>query len=180
MTNKRVFWIGLIIVSTFLLVYSKQANSKKLPAKSMAQTTRGVTVAPDFQLKNVLTSAPIQLSSFKGSVVIVDFWATWCPPCRKEIPDFIALQTEYGAKGLQVIGISMDDEPGKVVDFIKANAINYPIGMGDAKLAELYGGIQGIPTTFILNRKLEIVEKFIGYRDRAAFEAVITPLLTSK
>ena len=86
--------------------------------------------------------------------MILDFWATWCPPCREEIPNFIDLQKQYGDQGLQVIGISLDQvKPPEVASFVKAQGINYPIVMGSEAVASQYGDIQAIPTTFVIDQK---------------------------
>ena len=127
--------------------------------------------APAFTLTDI-TGKSVSLSDFKGKVVILDFWATWCPPCRREIPDFITIQNEFGAKGVQVVGIALD-EPGKVQAFARANGMNYPVLLGTQETATLYGGIEGIPTTFIIDRKGKIVERFEGFRPKETFVATI-------
>ena len=134
-------------------------------------------MAPNFTL-NDLNGKPHTLSSTKGKVVILDFWATWCPPCREEIPHFISLYGKYRRKGLEVIGISLDrggTEP--VRRFVDTNGINYPILMGDQKVTRDYGGIRSIPTTFIIDRQGRITEKFVGYRSEKVFEDAIKGLL---
>ena len=134
-------------------------------------------MAPNFTL-NDLNGKPHTLSSTKGKVVILDFWATWCPPCREEIPHFISLYGKYRRKGLEVIGISLDRggvEP--VRSFADTYGINYPILMGDQKVTRDYGGIRSIPTTFIIDRQGRITEKFVGYRSEKVFEDAIKGLL---
>jgi thiol-disulfide isomerase/thioredoxin len=133
--------------------------------------------APEWSLKDVNGKA-VKSSDFAGKVVVLDFWATWCPPCKQEIPGFIDLQKKYGEKGLVILGVSLDEGGPEVVKpFIKEFGINYPIVMGDEKIVSAFGGIEGIPTTFIINRKGEIVAKHVGFRPTEAFEKEITPLL---
>ena len=133
--------------------------------------------APGWQLPN-LEGKTVRLSDFKGKVVVLNFWATWCPPCREEIPDLIALQKKYADKGVVVLGISMDGGgPAQVAKFAKAKGINYPIFMGDQRTAAAYGGIEAIPTTFIIDRKGNVVGGVEGATDRADFEARIKPAL---
>ncbi len=133
--------------------------------------------APDWQLKN-LEGKPVKLSEFKGKVVLLNFWATWCPPCREEIPDLVSLQRQYAARGLVVLGISMDEGgPARVASFAKTFEINYPIVMGDEKTSAAYGGIQVLPTTFIIDRKGKVVDGLQGATDRAGFEEKIKPIL---
>ncbi len=119
-----------------------------------------------------------KLSDFKGKVVVLNFWATWCPPCRREIPDFVALQKQYADKGLVIIGVSLDEDGAAVVKpFASKMGINYPVVMGDQKTAAAYGGIQVVPTTFIFDKSGKIAAQHEGGADRATFEAEIKPLL---
>jgi cytochrome c biogenesis protein CcmG/thiol:disulfide interchange protein DsbE len=134
--------------------------------------------APAFALKSATDGKVMKLADLKGKVVIVDFWATWCPPCRAEIPDFVALQKQYGAKGLQIVGVSVDKGgTDGVVKFMKENHINYPILMSDPSAEAAYGGIRAIPTTFLIDRKGNMVHKFIGGTEKAAFEKEIKAVL---
>ena len=112
-----------------------------------------------------------------GKVVVLDFWATWCGPCRIEIPGFIELQKRYGAQGFTMIGISMDDSPEPVVDFYKELQMNYPVAVGNDRLGELYGGMPGLPTTFLIGRDGRIYAKHVGATDPSVFEAEIKQLL---
>ena len=124
-------------------------------------------------------------ADFDGKVVIVDFWATWCPPCRKEIPGFIQLQKTYGEKGLAIVGFSLDRDEKTHDDWVKANGMNYPSiyasnDAGRKILADfeaLIGAIEGIPTTLVLDRKGQIVYKHVGYGSPESFEKVFKPLL---
>jgi peroxiredoxin len=108
--------------------------------------------APEFTLSG-LDGKPVHLSAFRGKAVVLNFWATWCAPCRKEIPWFIELQREYGPQGLQVIGVSMD-EGGKdaLQRFIQRMNINYPVLLGDEHVASLYGAAEVLPTTYYISR----------------------------
>ncbi len=113
-------------------------------------------------------------------VMIIDFWATWCPPCRAEIPGFVRLFEKYREKGLLIVGISLDrggNAESVVRNFMKEYNVNYPIMMGNEEVVKKFGGIRAIPTTFIINKKGEIVEKIIGYRDEDYFENIIKELL---
>jgi len=134
-------------------------------------------MAPDFALSN-LEGKTIRLSDFKGKVIILDFWATWCPPCRAEIPHFNKLHQIYSDKGLAVVGISVDEGGKNVVKpFVEEFKIPYPILLGNEKVARDFGGIRGIPTTFIINKNGEIIKKLVGYHDQEEFESIIKPLL---
>ena len=119
--------------------------------------------APEFTLTD-LAGHPVALSSLRGKVVLLNFWATWCPPCKQEIPWFVEMQKRYGAQGLQVVGINMDDagDLKDVARFAAENGVNYPILIGQEAVAQQYGGIDSLPTTFYLDRKGGVVERFIG------------------
>jgi len=149
----------------------------QLISPSNAVAAEDPKVAPAWELKDVEGKA-VKLSDFKGKVVVLDFWATWCPPCREEIPGFIELQKQYGKDGLVVIGVSLDEEgPSVVKPFIKKTQINYTIVMGNQEIAKAYGDVESIPTTFIIDGQGKIVKKHVGFSDKAAFEKDIKPLL---
>jgi len=133
--------------------------------------------APSFTLQD-LNGKQVSLSDFKGKVVILDFWATWCPPCVKEIPHFIALYEQYKDQGFAIVGISVDRGGISVVkSFARKYRVNYPILMTDGRVDKAYGGIPSIPTTFVIDSAGNIRQKYVGYRDKAIFEADIKALL---
>ena len=134
-------------------------------------------VAPNWQLRDI-NGEPISLADFKGKVVILDFWATWCPPCRMEIPGSVTLQRKYQDRGLVIIGVSLDKQgPSVVKPFMRELGMNYPVVMGDEKIVSDYGGIEAIPTTFIIDRQGKVVTVHQGFTGNATFEAEIRPHL---
>lgn len=132
--------------------------------------------APDFTLTG-LTGDKVSLSDYRGKVVLLDFWATWCAPCKEEIPHFVDLQNRYGERGLQIIGVSMDDDEKLVREFQEQFRMNYPVAIGSAKLAEQYGGVLGLPITFVIDSEGRIVSRHIGQTSADVFEAEIRRLL---
>lgn len=119
----------------------------------------------------------LDLASYRGKVVLLDFWATWCAPCRETVPHFVAWQKRYGPRGFQVIGISLDDSAEPVARFAKEFHLNYPVAVGDARLAERYGGILGLPVAFVLDREGRICSRHDGGADLAAIRREIERLL---
>ena len=133
-------------------------------------------LAADFVLPQ-LDGKGLQLSSYRGKVVLLDFWATWCVPCRQETPHFVELQQQYADRGLQIIGVSMDDTSEPVRDFYRRFHMNYPVVMGDAKTGEAYGGVLGLPIIFLLDREGRIAAKHTGPTNAKAFGQEIATLL---
>ena len=133
--------------------------------------------APNFVLKTA-NGKTIELNKLKGKVVVVNFWATWCPPCKAEIPGFLDVYKQYKSKGLEIVGISLDQDGWTPVKpFIESHKITYPVVVGDGELADAYGGIDGIPTTFIVDKKGNITKRHIGYMDKTSLENLIKGLL---
>lgn len=150
---------------------------KGIPQEAVPAKRAVFKPAPEFSLQDV-NGIEVKLSDFKNKVVIIDFWATWCPPCRQEIPHFIGLYSQYKGQGLEIIGIALDTKGAKVVPlFVEQNSINYAVLLGNQDVADLYGGIAAIPTTFIVDREGNISKKYIGYNDKEVFERDIKELL---
>ena len=131
--------------------------------------------APQFALQD-LDGKTISLKDFGSKVIIVDFWATWCGPCRMEIPHLNQLYLENKSRGLQIVGVSMDDGSDAVKQFLLKNRVDYPVVMGNDGIASDFGGVEGLPTKFIIDRNGNIVRKLVGYQV-AELERTIRELL---
>ncbi|HVC89459.1 MAG TPA: TlpA disulfide reductase family protein [Acidobacteriaceae bacterium] len=133
--------------------------------------------APGFTLKN-LDGKPVSLSDYKGKAVLLNFWATWCGPCKLEMPWLIALQKKYAAQGFTVLGISEDDDPpNKVSDFVSKMGVDYPVLMYDDKLNKAYGGIDYLPTSYYIGRDGKVVVESGGLISESEMEANIQKIL---
>jgi peroxiredoxin len=158
---------------------SGEGGKKSAAPETAAQEPSGAALAaaPDFTLDRI-EGGQLKLSDLRGKVVIIDFWATWCPPCVQEIPDFIELYKTYKDKGFEMVGISVDRGGVSVVnDFVAKNKVNYPVVMGSMDVVNAYQVFTGIPTTFIVNRQGQIVDKVIGSQSKEYFENYIKKLL---
>jgi cytochrome c biogenesis protein CcmG, thiol:disulfide interchange protein DsbE len=133
-------------------------------------------LAPDFSLTD-LSGQTLQLSRYRGKVVLLNFWATWCSPCRSEIPRFVDLQNKYDKEGFEIMGISLDDDPRLAHAFYQQLRMNYPVAIGDAKLAERYGEILGLPVSFLIGRDGRIYAKDVGEADISLIDREIKSLL---
>jgi peroxiredoxin len=143
-------------------------------AASSAYGSRPGQFAPELSLKD-LNGQELRLVNYRRKVVLLNFWATWCDPCRHEIPEFIQLQNSR--HDLQILGISLDDSPEAVRPFYTEFKMNYPVAVGDAALAQRYGGILGLPVTFLIDCDGRIASKHIGEVQIPEVESEINSLL---
>ena len=135
--------------------------------------------APEF-VRADLAHRRLDLNAYRGKVVLLNFWATWCAPCQVEMPAFVAWQNKYGQRGLQIIGVSMDDDPALARAAYRKLKLNYPVAMGDVKLGDLYGGVLGLPMTFLIDRHGEVRAEFQGETDLNKIQSQLQSLLPSR
>jgi thiol-disulfide isomerase/thioredoxin len=133
---------------------------------------------PEFSLRD-LQGRKLSSSSLRGKVALVDFWATWCEPCKKEMPAYQHLADVYGPRGLVVIGFKLDNMPDTEdpVRFARRIGVRYPLAVASEDLLQKFGGIEGLPTTLLYDRQGSLVRKTIGFEYTASFEAALKPLL---
>ncbi len=169
-----VILAGIVMAVVFLSGRSGQAAADTPQKENSAPKA---VAAPLFEGANLSGKGTVSLSNYAGQVVLVNFWATWCPPCRAEIPDLIALHEKYRGR-FAVIGIALDqDGPDVVRRFIRENRITYPVIMGTPEVVQAYGGITAIPTSYLVNKKGEAVEQIVGYRPKDQYEELILKYL---
>jgi thiol-disulfide isomerase/thioredoxin len=177
--KRSVIFIVLIVVVITVLLFGGKYFSKG--GKGVASAAfhgasdapaRGA-LAPDFTLKT-LDGKDVQLSSLRGKAVLLNFWATWCEPCKIEMPWLVDLQKKYGPQGLQIVGVAMDDSGEKTIaDFAKKMQVNYTVLLGSEKVAQRYGGLDGLPTSFFLGRDGKVVDMALGLVSESTIEDAI-------
>jgi thiol-disulfide isomerase/thioredoxin len=171
MKTKLTLGVLILLLLSGIYLYRR-------PTTPHASSTQ-LRPAPDFTLPQI-SGPPIKLSDYRGKVVLLDFWATWCEPCRAETPFFVEFQSKYGNQGLEIIGVSMDDSPDPVPAFMREFKINYPVVMGNAQIGEQYGGVLGLPIAFLIDRQGRIHKKHTGATDKSVFENEIKILLAAE
>ena len=151
--------------------------SPSSPVRAASSSDKSRKAAPDFILTDA-NGASVRLSDYKGKVVLLNFWATWCGPCKIEIPWFIELEKSYRDRGFITLGISMDEDGWKAVKpFMGHTAINYPVMIGNDRLAELYGGVDSLPSTFLIDRQGRIAFTHLGLVAKRDYETEIQQLI---
>ncbi len=155
-------------------------SAKNQPSESQSQQAQAATgeqPAYDFELET-LEGKKVTLGDYNGSVLILDMWDTWCPPCKAEIPHFVELYNEYNDDGLEILGVAFGREGRQAVEkFVKDYNVNYTNAFATKEIVEGFGGIRAIPTTFIIDKNGNIHQKLVGYNDKETFEKIIQKLL---
>ena len=184
--NRNVVVILCVVVAvTALLMVGKRSSKPRDSANAnVAQGTpepeqavggpdKGI-MAPAFELKSIPEGKSTPLASFRGKAVLLNFWATWCGPCKIEMPWLVDLQKKYGPQGLQIVGVAMDDTSDKeIADFTHKMGVNYVVLKGTEKVGDLYGGVEGLPTTYYLDRSGKVVDKTLGLASESVIEDAI-------
>ena len=156
---------AIVAVMLWAGIYVSRKSNGGAPAGSQL---RG-QLAPDFELQT-LDGKNMKLSDFRGKAVLLNFWATWCGPCKIEMPWFVDLQKQYGPQGLQIVGVAMDDSSNEdIAKFVKEMDVNYPILLGKEAVGQSYGGVGVLPTTFFIDRDGKFVGREFGLQSRSVF-----------
>ena len=156
----------------------RSASTRTVKAESLRPASER-KLAPDFALKDA-DGRTVHLSDYRGKVVLLDFWATWCGPCRMEIPWFIEMQRQNRDRGFEVLGVSMDDNGWEdVKPFLAEMEVNYRIVIGNDATAEVYGGVESLPTTFLIDREGRIAVVHVGLTSRKDIQDGVEQLLRS-
>jgi len=177
LTHSHWFWfvVGVGVVGGT----AATLGAPDTPAASSAWVEPDTTrKAPDFTLDR-LNGDSFRLEDQRGTVVVLNFWATWCPPCRKEIPDFVNMQRDLGDRGLQFVGVALErtPDPDAVRDVADKMNVNYPVGLGDGSIARKYGGVRALPMTFVIGPRGYIRGHIPGRTTEARLRPALEKLL---
>ncbi len=172
----------VLIVVAFvvaLMLYIGYHQARRNGAGAPQRLTQS-KVAPDFSLES-LNGGTMRLSDLRGKAVLLNFWATWCGPCKIEMPWFVDLQNQYGSQGLQIVGVAMDDASKEDIGkFAKGMGVNYPILIGKESVGDQYGGVPALPESFLISRDGKIVDKIVGLIGKAEIEDAVKKALNTR
>ena len=177
MTYSRQLLAALLVffAPAFAAAQAAAPQDQNEDNRPVIRFVRNPDLAPDFQL-TALDGKPLTLAALHGKVVLLNFWATWCGPCRAEIPDLVALQERYKDR-LQIIGLNVDDEEADIKQYVQETGINYPVAMTSNEVRIQFGGIPALPTSFVLDTQGRVVQKHVGLWNPAVYETEIRSLL---
>ncbi len=178
MRRNALVFVALTVAVLAMLASGKYLDKSRGGQLRLIGDIKGVA-APDFTLLT-LDGQKVKLSDYRGKAVLLNFWATWCPPCKVEMPWFVDLQKQYSRDGLVVLGVAMDDsEPAQIAKFATDLGVNYTVLLGTDKVSDDYGDVQYLPTTFFIGRNGAIVDKLTGLLDRKDIEDSVKKALAT-
>jgi len=181
MKSKTLVIGGLLMaLAIFFLGTALRTRAGKSLGLTAPETDEPRKAAPDFELKS-LDGRSLKLSDFRGHAVLLNFWATYCAPCRVEMPWLVDLYKQYHDQGLEIIGVSMDDdgEQQQIADFVRETKVNYPILLGNHTVGDAYGGTQLLPKTLFIDRDGKISSSIIGMKSKSELESAVKSLLVN-
>ena len=172
----RGFGAAALLLSTSLSAAPQQAPAA--PPSSEGCTTKVVPAKLNFTLKDQ-DNKKVKLADFKGKVIVLNFWATWCVPCKTEIPEFVELQKQFEPEGVQFIGVSVDDTVAKLRPYIAEHSMNYPVlqGKSNEGVLDAYGPLGSVPTTYLIKRDGNVCKRYSGEVGRDALERELKSLI---
>jgi cytochrome c biogenesis protein CcmG/thiol:disulfide interchange protein DsbE len=167
--NSLVLTVVIVAVAAMLAFAPYMARRARSNSGNQSSEIKG-KLAPEFSLES-LEGQTVHLADFRGKAVLLNFWATWCQPCKIEMPWLEQMQQQYGPEGLQIVGIAMDDASKEdIAKFTKEMGVNYPILLGKESVGDAYGGVQFLPSTFFIDRNGKIVDRVFGLKSRSEIE----------
>jgi len=180
-TNRSPLVLVVVAFIVALMLYFGYHQARRDGASAVAGSrVSQSTLAPDFSLES-LDGKTMRLSDFRGQAVLLNFWATWCGPCKIEMPWFVDFQKQYASQGLQIVGVAMDDASKEdIAKFAKDMGVNYPILIGKESVGDQYGGVPALPETFLIGRDGKFVDKIIGLKGKGDIEEDIRKTLDTK
>src|SRR5262245_14103451 len=172
MSLRTSFLIAIVLMAALAITYSRSAGGPTIELKDRK-------TAPEFALKDA-RAADAKLSDYRGEVILLNFWATWCGPCEVEIPWFIDFENKFRDQGFAVIGVSMDEDGWQAVKpYMREKNVNYRVVLGTDEIATRHGGIESLPTTFLIDRDGRIAAKHVGLVGKGTYEQQIVKLLST-
>jgi peroxiredoxin len=163
--------VAMVVALMLVFAFKLARHPSQTPGAAQSKP------APDFSLQS-LEGKTVRLSDYRGKPVVLNFWATWCEPCKVEMPWFVDLQKQYGPAGVQFLGVAMDDASTKeIAAFAESMKVNYPILIGKDSVGDDYGGVQFLPETFYIDRTGKVVDKAFGLKGRGEIEDNIKKIL---
>lgn len=170
----------VLVVVAFVVALMLYVGYHKARGAGFTSHLTTSSIAPDFTLES-LDGKSMRLSDLRGKAVLLNFWATWCGPCKIEMPWFVDFQKQYGSQGLQIVGVAMDDaSKADIAKFAKDMGVNYPILIGKESVGDQYGGVPALPESFVISRDGKIMDKIIGLRGKAEIEDSIKKALNTR
>jgi peroxiredoxin len=170
----------VLVIVAFVVTLMLYVGYHKARGAGLTSHLTTSSVAPDFTLES-LDGRSMRLSDLRGKAVLLNFWATWCGPCKIEMPWFVDFQKQYGSQGLQIVGVAMDDaSKADIAKFAKDMGVNYPILIGKESVGDQYGGVPALPESFVISRDGKIMDKIIGLRGKAEIEDSIKKALNTQ
>lgn len=174
--QSRYLVIALLLVA--LVAGCGRGGKEKNAGTATGQAAATAAAGPEFALKD-LNGNVVRLADLRGEVVIVDFWATWCPPCRQSLPHLQSISDEFGGRGVKVLGIAMDDQGESVVrPFVAKHNLTFTVLLPDNQVDQTFGGVRALPTTFVIGPDGKIFKKLVGFDPNSTPQALLDAIKT--